>query len=248
MAEGIKSPEPKVRCAFCDQLFSRRAMTRHLKSCAARRQAIADEARSGKVSEPIYHVRVTDRHGGPWLLHLEVRGTAHLSDLDDYLRAIWLECCGHLSQFDIDGIEYGAFPDRSGFGPLQRSQKVAIARVLKPAQTFTFVYDYGTTSELSLKVVEVREGLWPHRYPIRLLARNEPPDWHCHECGEAAELVCTTCLWEAWPQALVCEQHIEAHRTRFHADDEYWEDYLLPVVNSPRMGLCGYDGPAEPPY
>jgi hypothetical protein len=22
----------------------------------------------------------------------------------------------------------------------------------------------------------------------------------------------------------------------------------LPVVNSPRLGMCGYTGPAEPPY
>jgi hypothetical protein len=26
------------------------------------------------------------------------------------------------------------------------------------------------------------------------------------------------------------------------------EDYLHRVVNSPRMSMCGYNGPAEPPY
>lgn len=34
---------------------------------------------------------------------LEVRGSAKLEKLDDYLREIWLECCGHLSHFAFDG-------------------------------------------------------------------------------------------------------------------------------------------------
>jgi len=32
-----------------------------------------------------------------------MRGSATLTKLDDYLRAIWLECCGHLSKFTIGG-------------------------------------------------------------------------------------------------------------------------------------------------
>jgi len=32
-----------------------------------------------------------------------MRGSATLAKLDDYLRAIWLECCGHLSKFTIGG-------------------------------------------------------------------------------------------------------------------------------------------------
>ncbi len=31
---------------------------------------------------------------------------ATLADLDDFLRGIWLECCGHLSSFDIEGVTY----------------------------------------------------------------------------------------------------------------------------------------------
>ena len=40
------------------------------------------------------------RHGLP---DLEMRGSATLAKLDDYLRAIWLECCGYLSGFTIGG-------------------------------------------------------------------------------------------------------------------------------------------------
>jgi hypothetical protein len=31
-----------------------------------------------------------------------------------------------------------------------------------------------------------------------------------------------------------------------HPHESYGEPTLL--VNSPRVGLCGYEGPAEPPY
>ena len=37
-------------------------------------------------------------------------GSATLEELDHYLRTIWLECCGHLSQFTIGGMLY----DRPG--------------------------------------------------------------------------------------------------------------------------------------
>ena len=40
---------------------------------------------------------------GPYWLHLEVQGDVRLTVLDAFLRAIWLECCGHMSQFCIDG-------------------------------------------------------------------------------------------------------------------------------------------------
>ena len=39
----------------------------------------------------------------------------------------------------------------------------------------------------------------------------------------------------------LCDEHAKSH-----PHDEYGEPVAL--VNSPRMGLCGYDGPAEPPY
>jgi len=32
---------------------------------------------------------------------MQVKDNAALSDLDSFLRDIWLECCGHLSAFEI---------------------------------------------------------------------------------------------------------------------------------------------------
>lgn len=39
-------------------------------------------------------------------LYLEMPARATLTDLDGFLRDIWLECCGHLSAFDIGTVRY----------------------------------------------------------------------------------------------------------------------------------------------
>jgi hypothetical protein len=38
-----------------------------------------------------------------------------------------------------------------------------------------------------------------------------------------------------------CEKHAKEH-----PHENYGEP--IPLVNSPRLGMCGYDGPAAPPY
>ena len=42
-----------------------------------------------------------------------------------------------------------------------------------------------------------------------------------------------------------CEDHIYEHM-----EENGHNDYggPMPIVNSPRMGVCGYAGPAKPPY
>lgn len=43
-----------------------------------------------------------------------------------------------------------------------------------------------------------------------------------------------------------CDLHAQQHAEERHDAEDYM---FLPVVNSPRMGMCGYTGPAdETPY
>jgi hypothetical protein len=49
------------------------------------------------------------------------------------------------------------------------------------------------------------------------------------------------CVYEMDEQGTLCDEH-----ARNHPHDNYGEP--MPLVNSPRVGMCGYDGPAEPPY
>jgi len=55
------------------------------------------------IVETLWHLRVHEAYNKDFWLDLEMTGSASLDKLDKYLRAIWLECCGHLSKFTIGG-------------------------------------------------------------------------------------------------------------------------------------------------
>ncbi|GIW34665.1 hypothetical protein [Meiothermus sp.] len=76
---------------------------------------------------------------------------------------------------------------------------------------------------------------------LRLLARNEPPVWPCSVCGQPATQIDTECAYEL-ESPFFCEAHAQEHIQQKHDGDDYM---LLPVVNSPRMGVCGYEGPDD---
>jgi hypothetical protein len=226
MARRVQS---KGDCVYCKRSFSRAGMAKHLQSCRTRQQAIIQA--KGKKAQTLYHVQVQDAYGGNFWLQLEVNGNATLGTLDDYLREIWLECCGHLSHFAIG--------DTWSNRKLSMGQKAH--QVLQPGLGLVHVYDYGTTSETHLKVVDVRQGQALTKHPITLMARNHPPTASCMECNQTATWLCTACLYEDENTGFLCDAHVEKH-----LHDDYGNP--MPVVNSPRMGMCGYEGPAETPY
>ncbi len=180
--------------------------------------------------ERLYHLRVQDAWRDDFWLDLEVRGSATLQHLDHYLRASWLECCEHLSQFSIGGWEGSEIP-----------KKRRIDQVFAPGVELTHIYDFGTSSETLIKFVAVREGEPTTSRPIALMARNSPPEASCIECGQPATRLCIECVYEENKWGTLCDRH-----ARTHPHDDYGEPF--PLVNSPRLGMCGYDGPAEPPY
>ncbi len=108
---------------------------------------------------------------------------------------------------------------------------VPVGAVLERGKKFHHLYDFGTATELTLKVVWRREASVRSRR-IKLLARNEPPSVSCEVCGKVAAWVCPQCLdgTEGW----LCHNCAGQH--------ECGRDMLLPVVNSPRVGMCGYTG------
>jgi hypothetical protein len=153
------------------------------------------------------------------------------------LRVVWLECCGHLSAFDINRCRYTVdyeLEDSFAFlrDPDERTMKVKLGEILSPSLVFSHEYDFGSTTYLELKVVGEREGRIG-REPLRLLARNDAPSWECSVCGAVAAQIDTEAMWEEG-NPFYCERH---------AEGEEWA--FLPVVNSPRMGVCRYTGPLE---
>jgi len=160
-------------------------------------------------------------------LHVEADAKAMLRDVDHFLRGIWLECCGHLSAFTIQGNRYTSHPE----GMEDPGLEIPLKKVFTPGQKIVYEYDFGSTTELSVRVLS--EGKGPGEDPpIRLLARNDPPSFSCLECGKPAMLVCTQCA--SSEEAALCQKCAQEH--------ECGEEMALPLVNSPRAGVCGYTG------
>jgi hypothetical protein len=160
-------------------------------------------------------------------IHIEIPAKATLKNLDRFLRDIWLECCGHLSSFDIMGKTFFSEVMEKG----DRSLNFQLGKVIAPGMAFEYIYDFGTSTELLLTVVSAREGNMKGNKP-KVMARNEPPEILCEICGKPATLVCSQCVYEG--SGWLCEQCGKKH--------ECGEDMFLPVVNSPRVGICGYTG------
>lgn len=217
-------------CSFCGQTVAKQGIVRHLAGCAAHLAARQAAEASNRKPEWLFHLRAQDAYGGQFWLELEMRGSATLKALDDYLREIWLECCGHMSQFSIGGWRGEEIP---------KSRRVA--SVFEPGIELTHIYDFGTESETRIKVATVREGKPLDRHPIALLARNVMPAAACIECATPATHLCMECVTDHNRWGTLCDAHAATH-----PHEDYGEP--LPLVNSPRLGLCGYDGPAEPPY
>ena len=55
---------------------------------------------------PCFHLLVEAKYSKQYCLHLLIPLQSSLSELDNFLRNIWLECCGHISQFNINDITY----------------------------------------------------------------------------------------------------------------------------------------------
>jgi len=106
---------------------------------------------------------------------MQVKDNATLSDLDSFLRDIWLECCGHLSAFEIDETYYENNVDDNNFSLFRREAKDMSKSKLKDELSVRLVfkhdYDFGSETTLKLEVVEKYSGI-ATKDKITLLARN----------------------------------------------------------------------------
>jgi Plasmid pRiA4b ORF-3-like protein len=215
MSPGI---ETEGKCAVCNSTYSRRQMARHLAQCAYP---------DGKDLADATQIRV-DMPGSPFWLDLDIKTNATLRQLDTFLRDIWLECCGHLSSFTVGQTRYEYYGAEAG----ERSMNARISAALPAVGSgFTYEYDYGSTTNLRLKVVAQRQAP-TRRNAVRLLARNDAPVWNCSDCAQPATSICTCCGDE--DDAFSCDVHVGKHQCG--------EEAMLPIVNSPRIGVCAYTG------
>ena len=198
-------------------------MSKHQAGCIVR-QILSDG------SHEVYRLRVTAVYRPEYWLDLELRPDATLDDLDTFLRGIWLECCGHLSEFTI-----GPEPDYDNFDPVappSPADQPPLRALLSMGQKFGYRYDMGSSTDLTVEVQALERVGGTGGQTLRLLARNLPPVLTCSKCTSPARWV------HGWDYdertgapLLYCGRHGKSTR-----------EEQLPVVNSPRMGECGYEG------
>jgi hypothetical protein len=217
-------------CRFCNKTFSEAAMLRHLQSCSERKKNQDNE-------EKKWRIFLLRAHAGPFFVYFEMKASSTLKMVDAFLRDLWLECCGHLSAFTINNVRYeidhGSKNDICSdfFGrriPTQ-NMNIKLYSILTTGLKFSHEYDFGSTTELDMMCISERQG---DLNKIEIIARNNPLNLVCTTCGKPAKQVCTQCLYDG--TGFFCEKCAKKHTCG--------EDMCLPVVNSPRMGVCGYTG------
>lgn len=336
----------KGTCDFCKGTFDKKKLTQHLKFCKQRAAMLKTINTEDTEKMKLLHLVVEGRDLPMYWMHLEMPAEATLADLDDFLRDTWLECCGHLSAFQIGKTSYssqteemiwdfnetGAATEAVGekdgmqeapedeeeeeeeddatpfdainavverlhaeFGPdftavpaaqmeakitgmltteaaaegitlppevlpeigrlvqllqsgvldymlndpyQEQDMDVELGEALKVGQKFSYEYDFGSTTDLALRVVGEREGAMTEEEQeelVHVLARNEEPVILCRDCGKPATKVVSGYFYAG--EGALCDACVKKNGE----DDEM----LLPVVNSPRVGVCGYTGGSD---
>ncbi|TWI70305.1 hypothetical protein LZ24_02315 [Desulfobotulus alkaliphilus] len=207
----------KSKCQICNSEYTRSGMSRHIKNCLGKHFKTSGNGTAKRV----FYLHIHATYNQDYFLHILMKENARLEDLDTFLRNIWLECCGHLSAFTYDG--YGE----------DINIKSTISKIFEPGLSLSYMYDFGDTTELTIKNVEIYKGVTEGNKKIQIVSRNADPAVICDECGKKpATVICTECQYEdaGW----LCKKCAQNH--------ECDEDMFLPVVNSPRAGACGYTG------
>ena len=233
-------------------MLGKRQMTNHLKACWERHPI----AGRGKATTRWFHLVVEARYAPEYWLHLQAPANCTFGALDSLLRALWLECCGHLSAFEFPvkrrrprrgaPLDFGAMLQEL-VGEGQKSldddedsddavMGERLGSKLKPGVVFSHQYDFGSTTHLALRVAG------EHPAPalpggLKLLARNEPPASLCSVCAKPATQLCLQCVEEGAGE--LCDACAGRH--------DCGEEMLVPLINSPRTGVCGYCGPSVEP-
>ncbi|MET4082374.1 hypothetical protein ABIB40_002332 [Pedobacter sp. UYP30] len=241
------------KCLYCKETFLKAGIGRHLQKHLQEKFLLSKPGNSFllKVEEnPKWETR-------PYFLILWIDGETKINELDDFLRQIWLECCGHMSSFTNSKMkkQNGSMFDFFDAGNLLEQGKVKqyeklmeencgeVAMSKKAKKTLAkglkliYQYDFGSTTELQVTVL--------NDYPIQaddrivLLSRNEPLGLLCDLCGKKlATQICSICCSNS-DEAYFCTACSKKHAKTCPDFEDYAK---LPMVNSPRMGVCAYEG------
>lgn len=242
-------------CRLCEEEWKGQGITSHVKRC------LAEHANLAAVHHGLLLGIRADGLGGRYWMYLMVRPEASLAKLDAFLRQTWIPDCDQASVFEIDESQYlsTVSPDDSPEGDIQ-GLEIDIGAVLRPRMELSYLFDPMHPTELEITVYDpypCPEALVPEDGDpdVVLVARNDEPTIECSTCEQTATAVCPVCAAE--PEAAEPEpeeldeaeerddEAAEEHLGPFACDDcrdkhDHGVD-LLPIVNSPRMGICTFE-------
>lgn len=202
-------------CCYCNEVVTKRTIRKHLEKC---KDKILFDSQFNKENNFKFFRLIVEGTYAPshWIL-VEVSSVLTLKKVDQFLRDVWLECCGHLSAFSIKRTEI--------------AMNKKLYDVFQKGLSLDYEYDFGSTTNLKIKVLSQIDS--SDEKPIRILAMNKKLEILCSACGEKLSIYdCIICGEE------VCESCAKTHKCFI---DE-GEEYIAERVNSPRSGVCGYEG------
>lgn len=217
MGKGTKI---KGNCVYCGQELAKNWVDRHLAVCAPYQEIAHKATETPRAAESLHHLRVEAGPKNQFWLDVEMRGSASLQRLDEYLRVIWPEGGDHPSQFSMEG-----------WPVIEISKNRLASDLLDPAVALTYLYDFGVATKSLIKVVGVRQGIPLSDQPIVLRVRNVPPVEECILCSEPATQLCLDCQREGKGGMPFCDAHAASHS----------HGQMVPLANSPWLWV-GSDG------
>lgn len=204
------------KCYYCNKELTEKTIKRHMKNCDEMKKKIEELSYQDKKQRNQFMISIKSKYDkNEYCIYLSIDENLSLLHIDQFLRDVWLECCGHLSAFKIKGKIYQDY-----------SMDTRIKDILAVNEKFEYEYDFGSTTELILEVVDIIEV--PASFSqIEIIARNNEVTHYCEICNAEAEYFnYENNQWE-------CKKCIDKNNDMIAKFD---------YCNSPRDGICCYGG------
>ena len=226
----------KGKCYLCNNEFSKRGILKHISSCKSREEVLNIDSCNKKHSYML--LKVTGRYESDYWMFLYIKSTCELKELDLFLRAVWLECCGHLSAFKIDGESYNSNTEcLMDFDMNTYDMNIKIHQVLMEGMRIGYEYDFGSTTRLKIEIPLGKKVTLKQDANVILLARNSKPEVICEVCQKNNTDYISIDYSDGYNVLYLCNECLDK--------GNYEEETLLRYVNSPRSGVCAYEDEME---
>ncbi len=135
-------------CQLCGKEYTSSGIAKHLRSCINRQYV-----EHALVDQPVSYmwVSIRDAYDPDFWMHVLVDEEATLELVDAFLRGVWLECCGHLSEFNVGEQTFGQVLEDFDPNP-DYTMGVQLKHILVKDDEFSYIYDFGESSVMELKV------------------------------------------------------------------------------------------------